>query len=196
MAKQRDFEALYCIRAVLRRFNATVSIAMYISTDPDALTGVRVYRGLDHSWIKTVLGKDFKVDDNLKDNTELSLIRDKETNKLPSIGNGYTFTESVPPLFQYFQDSNGNTISRVVDTVSGVIMESDSTNVSSAIRRTMLFRLTAIDDAGQHRYGIPSRKRYWEDLADYFVGEGTRNYEDFVEYVNKLDDSDKKNMEE
>lgn len=194
MAKTRDFEELYCIRAVFRRFGSNNTIAMYMSSDPDALTGVRVYRGLDHPWVKKAV-ESFEAD-SLEDNTELTLIRSEEDNELMSVGRGYTFSENVPPLFQYFQDAAGNTISRVVDTVSGVIMESDNLTVSSVVRRTMLFRLTALDENMEHRYGIPNRKRYWEDLADYFVGEGTRNYSEFSEYVGNLDAAEKKNMEE
>lgn len=195
MAKTKSFEELYCIKAVFRRFNNSTSVAMYISYDKNANTGVRVYRALTHPWVAAAIGE-IRNPDKIEDNTELPLKRDEKTNELISIGNGYTFVENVPPLFQYFNDQDGNEISRVVDTVSGVIMESDANSVSSIVRRTMLFRLTAIDESGQHRYGIPSRKRYWEDLADYFVGEGTRDYSDFVDYVNSLDSIEEKNLEE
>ena len=197
MAKQKSFTDLYCVKAVFRQFDNNQTIAMYISSDPDALTGVRVYRGLDHPWVKQTV-EPFKVDD-LKDNEELTLTRDEETNELLSIGQGYTFSENVPPLFQFLpgdEDAQGNRPSRVVNTVSGVIMASDDTTVQSRVKQTMLFRLTATDDLGRHRYGIPSRRRYWDELADYFVGTAMDNYDEFVKYVNGLDAAEQKNIEE
>lgn len=190
MAK-REFKELYCIRAVYRLFGTNPTIAMYISSDPEALTGVRVYRGLDHAWVKKAVTV---PTDDIEDQAELDLVKNADGD-LESLGKGYTFSENVPPLFQYIPTDNGE-VSRVIDTVSGVIMASDNLTVDSVIRRTMLFRLTATDDEGNHRYGIPTRRRYWEDLAEYFVGEGTKDYDEFTKFVNNLDEVEMQNMEE
>lgn len=189
MAK-REFRDLFCIRAVYRLFGNNPTVAMYISSDPEALTGVRVYRSLDHAWVKKAVTV---PEGNIEDQTELGLTKDADGD-LMSLGKGFTFSENVPPLFQYIPTDNGE-VSRVIDTVSGVIMAADNLTVDSVIRRTMLFRLTATDDNGNHRYGIPTRKRYWEELADYFVGEGTKDYNEFTEFVNSLDEADMQNME-
>lgn len=176
MAKQ-SFQMLYALKATVRRFEGSDPTVAIIVGYKDAKSGNRVYRGLNDPWVEAII--DAVNDDAItketladaEDNFELEL------NEPVELESGRLFSQKVPPLYQYFT-SNGQEIRRRVDTVIGVLIESSGLTVDDMVRRTMTFRLTALDENGQHRYGIPKRKSIQLQLLAYWDGEVTRDFDE------------------
>lgn len=177
MAKIKGFQMLYCIKAVVRRFegNDQNTVAMTVGYK-DALSGTRVYRGLDDPWTKAIidssddetLTKDFLAEQ--EDGYEITL---DEPVKLEE---GVQFSEPVPPLQQRFT-VNGRQMHRRVDTVNGVLLKSSGLTIDDMVRRTMTFRLTQLDANGEHVYGVPKRKSVQLQLLQYWDGEIDYNFD-------------------
>lgn len=176
MAKQ-SFQMLYALKATVRRFEGSDPTVAIIVGYKDAKSGNRVYRGLNDPWVEAII--DAVNDDAItketladaEDNFELEL------NEPVELESGRLFSQKVPPLYQYFT-TNGVEVRRRVDTVTGVLIESSGLTVDDMVRRTMTFRLTALDENGQHRYGIPKRKSIQLQLLAYWDGEVTRDFDE------------------
>lgn len=176
MAKQ-SFQMLYALKATVRRFEGSDPTVAIIVGYKDAKSGNRVYRGLNDPWVEAII--DAVNDDAItketladaEDNFELEL------NEPVELESGRLFSQKVPPLYQYFT-TNGQEVRRRVDTVTGVLIESSGLTVDDMVRRTMTFRLTALDENGQHRYGIPKRKSIQLQLLAYWDGEVTRDFDE------------------
>lgn len=176
MAKQ-SFQMLYALKATVRRFEGSNPTVAIIVGYKDAKSGNRVYRGLNDPWVEAII--DAVNDDAItketladaEDNFELEL------NEPVELESGRLFSQKVPPLYQYFT-TNGQEVRRRVDTVTGVLIESSGLTVDDMVRRTMTFRLTALDENGQHRYGIPKRKSIQLQLLAYWDGEVTRDFDE------------------
>lgn len=176
MAKQ-SFQTLYALKATVRRFEGSNPTVAIIVGYKDAKSGNRVYRGLNDPWVEAII--DAVNDDAItketladaEDNFELEL------NEPVELESGRLFSQKVPPLYQYFT-TNGQEVRRRVDTVTGVLIESSGLTVDDMVRRTMTFRLTALDENGQHRYGIPKRKSIQLQLLAYWDGEVTRDFDE------------------
>ena len=176
MAKQ-SFQMLYALKATVRRFEGSDPTVAIIVGYKDAKSGNRVYRGLDDPWVKAIIDA---VNDDAITKETLADAEDKfeiELDEPVELESGRLFSQKVPPLYQYFT-TNGQEIRRRVDTVIGVLIESSGLTVDDMVRRTMTFRLTALDENGQHRYGIPKRKSIQLQLLAYWDGEVTRDFDE------------------
>lgn len=176
MAKQ-SFQMLYALKATVRRFEGSNPTVAIIVGYKDAKSGNRVYRGLDDPWVTAIIDA---VNDDAITKETLADAEDRfeiELSEPVELENGRLFSQKVPPLFQYFT-INGQEVRRRVDTVTGVLIESSGLTIDDMVRRTMTFRLTALDENGQHRYGIPKRKSIQLQLLAYWDGEVTRDFDE------------------
>ena len=177
MAKQ-SFQMLYALKATVRRFEGSNPTVAIIVGYKDAKSGNRVYRGLDDPWVTAIIDA---VNDDAITKETLADAEDKfeiELSEPVELESGRLFSQKVPPLYQYFNTADGIEVRRRVDTVTGVLIESSGLTVDDMVRRTMTFRLTALDENGQHRYGIPKRKSIQLQLLAYWDGEVTRDFDE------------------
>lgn len=185
MAKVKSFTMLYAIGAAFRSFNGTATVQITVAENPDAKTGVRVYRQPTSEWVETLLEScGISADDlaEMQDGEKLPLDEPVELEE------GVTFSVKVPPLVQYFTPAGGTETNRVVDNVSGVLTRGSGLTVDDLVRQTMRRRLTARDDAGNYQYGVPKRKSILADLAKYWIGTDDRDTRDALDaYVTELD---------
>lgn len=192
MAKQ-SFQMLYALKATVRRFEGSNPTVAIIVGYKDAKSGNRVYRGLDDPWVKAII--DAVNDDAITEET-LADAEDRfeiELDAPVELESGRLFSQKVPPLYQYFT-VNEQEVRRRVDTVTGVLIESSGLTIDDMVRRTMTFRLTALDENGQHRYGVPKRKSIQLQLLAYWDGEVTRDFDG--ELTALADEFDKEDEEE
>lgn len=192
MAKQ-SFQMLYALKATVRRFEGSNPTVAIIVGYKDAKSGNRVYRGLDDPWVKAII--DAVNDDAITEKT-LADAEDRfeiELDAPVELESGRLFSQKVPPLYQYFT-VNEQEVRRRVDTVTGVLIESSGLTIDDMVRRTMTFRLTALDENGQHRYGVPKRKSIQLQLLAYWDGEVTRDFDG--ELTALADEFDKEDEEE
>lgn len=189
MAKQ-SFQMLYALKATVRRFEGSNPTVAIIVGYKDAKSGNRVYRGLDDPWVQAIISA---VNDNAITKETLADAEDGfeiELSEPVELESGRLFSQKVPPLFQYFI-VNGQEVRRRVATVTGVLVESSGLTVDDMVSRTMTFRLTALDENGQHRYGIPKRKSIQLQLLAYWDGEVTRDFdEDLTALADEFDKED------
>lgn len=192
MAKQ-SFQMLYALKATVRRFEGSNPTVAIIVGYKDAKSGNRVYRGLDDPWVKAIIEA---VDDDAITAESLADAEDRfeiELDAPVELESGRLFSQKVPPLYQYFT-VNEQEVRRRVDTVTGVLIESSGLTIDDMVRRTMTFRLTALDENGQHRYGVPKRKSIQLQLLAYWDGEVTRDFDG--ELTALADEFDKEDEEE
>lgn len=192
MAKQ-SFQMLYALKATVRRFEGSNPTVAIIVGYKDAKSGNRIYRGLDDPWVKAII--DAVNDDAITEET-LADAEDRfeiELDAPVELESGRLFSQKVPPLYQYFT-VNEQEVRRRVDTVTGVLIESSGLTIDDMVRRTMTFRLTALDENGQHRYGVPKRKSIQLQLLAYWDGEVTRDFDG--ELTALADEFDKEDEEE
>ena len=192
MAKQ-SFQMLYALKATVRRFEGSNPTVAIIVGYKDAKSGNRVYRGLDDPWVKAIIEA---VDDDALTAESLADAEDRfeiELDAPVELESGRLFSQKVPPLYQYFT-VNEQEVRRRVDTVTGVLIESSGLTIDDMVRRTMTFRLTALDENGQHRYGVPKRKSIQLQLLAYWDGEVTRDFDG--ELTALADEFDKEDEEE
>ena len=192
MAKQ-SFQMLYALKATVRRFEGSNPTVAIIVGYKDAKSGNRVYRGLDDPWVKAIIEA---VDDDAITAESLADAEDRfeiELDAPVELESGRLFSQKVPPLYQYFA-VNEQEVRRRVDTVTGVLIESSGLTIDDMVRRTMTFRLTALDENGQHRYGVPKRKSIQLQLLAYWDGEVTRDFDG--ELTALADEFDKEDEEE
>ena len=192
MAKQ-SFQMLYALKATVRRFEGSDPTVAIIVGYKDAKSGNRVYRGLDDPWVKAIIDA---VNDDAITAESLADAEDKfeiELDAPVELESGRLFSQKVPPLYQYFT-VNEQEVRRRVDTVTGVLIESSGLTIDDMVRRTMTFRLTALDENGQHRYGVPKRKSIQLQLLAYWDGEVTRDFDE--ELTALADEFDKEDEEE
>lgn len=189
MAKQ-SFQMLYALKATVRRFEGSNPTVAIIVGYKDAKSGNRVYRGLDDPWVTAIIDA---VNDAAITKETLADAEDRFEIELPEpveLENGKLFSQKVPPLYQYFT-VNEQEVRRRVDTVTGVLIESSGLTIDDMVRRTMTFRLTALDENGQHRYGVPKRKSIQLQLLAYWDGEVTRDFdEDLTALADEFDKED------
>ena len=189
MAKQ-SFQMLYVLKATVRRFEGSDPTVAIIVGYKDAKSGNRVYRGLDDPWVKAIIEA---VNDDAITAESLADAEDKfeiELDAPVELENGRLFSQKVPPLYQYFT-VNEQEVRRRVDTVTGVLIESSGLTIDDMVRKTMTFRLTALDENGQHRYGVPKRKSIQLQLLAYWDGEVTRDFdEDLTALADEFDKED------
>lgn len=189
MAKQ-SFKMLYVLKATVRRFEGSDPTVAIIVGYKDAKSGNRVYRGLDDPWVTAIIDA---VNDNAITKESLADAEDKfeiELDTPVELESGRLFSQKVPPLYQYFT-VNEQEVRRRVDTVTGVLIESSGLTIDDMVRRTMTFRLTALDENGQHRYGVPKRKSIQLQLLAYWDGEVTRDFdEDLTALADEFDKED------
>lgn len=189
MAKQ-SFQMLYALKATVRRFEGSDPTVAIIVGYKDAKSGNRVYRGLDDPWVTAIIDA---VNDDAITKKSLADAEDKfeiELDAPVELENGRLFSQKVPPLYQYFT-VNEQEVRRRVDTVTGVLIESSGLTIDDMVRRTMTFRLTALDENGQHRYGVPKRKSIQLQLLAYWDGEVTRDFdEDLTALADEFDKED------
>ena len=189
MAKQ-SFQMLYALKATVRRFEGSNPTVAIIVGYKDAKSGNRVYRGLDDPWVKAIIDA---VNDDAITKESLADAEDKfeiELDAPVELESGRLFSQKVPPLYQYFT-VNEQEVRRRVDTVTGVLIESSGLTIDDMVRRTMTFRLTALDENGQHRYGVPKRKSIQLQLLAYWDGEVTRDFdEDLTALADEFDKED------
>lgn len=189
MAKQ-SFQMLYALKATVRRFEGSNPTVAIIVGYKDAKSGNRVYRGLDDPWVTAIINA---VNDDAITKETLADAEDKfeiELDAPVELENGRLFSQKVPPLYQYFT-VNEQEVRRRVDTVTGVLIESSGLTIDDMVRRTMTFRLTALDENGQHRYGVPKRKSIQLQLLAYWDGEVTRDFdEDLTALADEFDKED------
>ena len=189
MAKQ-SFQMLYALKATVRRFEGSDPTVAIIVGYKDAKSGNRVYRGLDDPWVIAIIDA---VNDDAITKKSLADAEDKfeiELDAPVELENGRLFSQKVPPLYQYFT-VNEQEVRRRVDTVTGVLIESSGLTIDDMVRRTMTFRLTALDENGQHRYGVPKRKSIQLQLLAYWDGEVTRDFdEDLTALADEFDMDD------
>lgn len=189
MAKQ-SFQMLYALKATVRRFEGSNPTVAIIVGYKDAKSGNRVYRGLDDPWVTAIIDA---VNDDAITKKSLADAEDKfeiELDAPVELENGRLFSQKVPPLYQYFT-VNEQEVRRRVDTVTGVLIESSGLTIDDMVRRTMTFRLTALDENGQHRYGVPKRKSIQLQLLAYWDGEVTRDFdEDLTALADEFDKED------
>lgn len=188
MAKATTFTMLYAIKSTYRVFDGVGTVAITVSENPNSKTGVRVYRQPDSEWVATILDA---CGISVSDLAEMQDGDTLPTDEPIELEEGRTFTQKVPPLVQYFT-ANGQEVSRVVDTVSGVITQGSALRVDDLVRQTMRRRLTARDSAtGNYQYGVPNRKSILAALAEYWIGTDDRtSRQDLDDYVAKLDGDD------
>nr|DAW98763.1 MAG TPA: hypothetical protein [Caudoviricetes sp.] len=192
MAKQ-SFQMLYALKATVRRFEGSNPTVAIIVGYKDAKSGNRVYRGLDDPWVKAIIEA---VNDDAITAESLADAEDRfeiELDAPVELESGRLFSQKVPPLYQYFT-VNEQEVRRRVDTVTGVLIESSGLTIDDMVRRTMTFRLTALDENGQHRYGVPKRKSIQLQLLAYWDGEVTRDFDG--ELTALADEFDKEDEEE
>ena len=192
MAKQ-SFQMLYALKATVRRFEGSNPTVAIIVGYKDAKSGNRVYRGLDDPWVKAIIEA---VNDDAITAKSLADAEDRFEIELYApveLESGRLFSQKVPPLYQYFT-VNEQEVRRRVDTVTGVLIESSGLTIDDMVRRTMTFRLTALDENGQHRYGVPKRKSIQLQLLAYWDGEVTRDFDG--ELTALADEFDKEDEEE
>lgn len=192
MAKQ-SFQMLYALKATVRRFEGSNPTVAIIVGYKDAKSGNRVYRGLDDPWVKAIIEA---VNDDAITAESLADAEDRfeiELDAPVELESGRLFSQKVPPLYQYFT-VNEQEVRRRVDTVTGVLIESSGLTIDDMVRRTMTFRLTALDENGQHRYGVPKRKSIQLQLLAYWDGEVTRDFDG--ELTALADEFDKDDEEE
>lgn len=192
MAKQ-SFQMLYALKATVRRFEGSDPTVAIIVGYKDAKSGNRVYRGLDDPWVTAIIDA---VNDDAITKETLADAEDKfeiELDAPVELESGRLFSQKVPPLYQYFT-VNEQEVRRRVDTVTGVLIESSGLTIDDMVRRTMTFRLTALDENGQHRYGVPKRKSIQLQLLAYWDGEVTRDFDE--ELTALADEFDKEDEEE
>lgn len=189
MAKQ-SFQMLYALKATVRRFEGSNPTVAIIVGYKDAKSGNRVYRGLDDPWVTAIIDA---VNDDAITKETLADAEDKfeiELDAPVELESGRLFSQKVPPLYQYFT-VNEQEVRRRVDTVTGVLIESSGLTIDDMVRRTMTFRLTALDENGQHRYGVPKRKSIQLQLLAYWDGEVTRDFdEDLTALADEFDKED------
>lgn len=189
MAKQ-SFQMLYALKATVRRFEGSDPTVAIIVGYKDAKSGNRVYRGLDDPWVTAIIDA---VNDDAITKETLADAEDKfeiELDAPVELESGKLFSQKVPPLYQYFT-VNEQEVRRRVDTVTGVLIESSGLTIDDMVRRTMTFRLTALDENGQHRYGVPKRKSIQLQLLAYWDGEVTRDFdEDLTALADEFDKED------
>lgn len=189
MAKQ-SFQMLYALKATVRRFEGSDPTVAIIIGYKDAKSGNRVYRGLDDPWVTAIIDA---VNDDAITKETLADAEDKfeiELDAPVELESGRLFSQKVPPLYQYFT-VNEQEVRRRVDTVTGVLIESSGLTIDDMVRRTMTFRLTALDENGQHRYGVPKRKSIQLQLLAYWDGEVTRDFdEDLTALADEFDKED------
>lgn len=189
MAKQ-SFQMLYALKATVRRFEGSDPTVAIIVGYKDAKSGNRVYRGLDDPWVQAIISA---VNDDAITKETLADAEDKfeiELDTPVELESGRLFSQKVPPLYQYFT-VNEQEVRRRVDTVTGVLIESSGLTIDDMVRRTMTFRLTALDENGQHRYGVPKRKSIQLQLLAYWDGEVTRDFdEDLTALADEFDKED------
>lgn len=192
MAKQ-SFQMLYALKATVRRFEGSNPTVAIIVGYKDAKSGNRVYRGLDDPWVTAIINA---VNDDAITKESLADAEDRfeiELDAPVELESGRLFSQKVPPLYQYFT-VNEQEVRRRVDTVTGVLIESSGLTIDDMVRRTMTFRLTALDENGQHRYGVPKRKSIQLQLLAYWDGEVTRDFDG--ELTALADEFDKEDEEE
>lgn len=192
MAKQ-SFQMLYALKATVRRFEGSNPTVAIIVGYKDAKSGNRVYRGLDDPWVTAIINA---VNDGAITKETLADAEDRfeiELDAPVELESGRLFSQKVPPLYQYFT-VNEQEVRRRVDTVTGVLIESSGLTIDDMVRRTMTFRLTALDENGQHRYGVPKRKSIQLQLLAYWDGEVTRDFDE--ELTALADEFDKEDEEE
>ena len=192
MAKQ-SFQMLYALKATVRRFEGSDPTVAIIVGYKDAKSGNRVYRGLDDPWVTAIIDA---VNDDAITKKSLADAEDKfeiELDAPVELENGRLFSQKVPPLYQYFT-VNEQEVRRRVDTVTGVLIESSGLTIDDMVRKTMTFRLTALDENGQHRYGVPKRKSIQLQLLAYWDGEVTRDFDEDLTAL--ADEFDKEGEEE
>ena len=189
MAKQ-SFQMLYALKATVRRFEGSNPTVAIIVGYKDAKSGNRVYKGLDDPWVTAIIDA---VNDDAITKESLADAEDRfeiELDAPVELENGRLFSQKVPPLYQYFT-VNEQEVRRRVDTVTGVLIESSGLTIDDMVRRTMTFRLTALDENGQHRYGVPKRKSIQLQLLAYWDGEVTRDFdEDLTALADEFDKED------
>lgn len=189
MAKQ-SFRMLYALKATVRRFEGSDPTVAIIVGYKDAKSGNRVYRGLDDPWVTAIIDA---VNDDAITKESLADAEDRfeiELDAPVELESGRLFSQKVPPLYQYFT-VNEQEVRRRVDTVTGVLIESSGLTIDDMVRRTMTFRLTALDENGQHRYGVPKRKSIQLQLLAYWDGEVTRDFdEDLTALADEFDKED------
>ena len=190
MAKQ-SFQMLYALKATVRRFEGSNPTVAIIVGYKDAKSGNRVYRGLDDPWVTAIIDA---VNDDAITKESLADAEDKfeiELDAPVELESGRLFSQKVPPLFQYFTTADGTEVRRRVATVTGVLVESSGLTIDDMVSRTMTFRLTALDENGQHRYGVPKRKSIQLQLLAYWDGEVTRDFdEDLTALADEFDKED------
>lgn len=188
MAKNNVFKMLYCIKATVRHFdgNTENTVALTVAMDQNSSEGVRVYRNLTHDWVNKLIDAAPTYVDAAGDEKEADLASLPDNTELKfdafELEEGYTFSRTVPALFQRFV-VNGQTVERLVNNVTGIRLKGSPLTEEDIVRRTMFFRLTAKDGDGEHRYGIPNRKSIQRQLAEYWVGSANYNFDDELDQL-------------
>ena len=179
--KIASYTMLYAVAVTVRNFDSAAenTVQITVSTENNGSSeGTRVYRGLKSPWVKKIIAAEDN-DISLKD---LEDANDGDEFQLEPVEleEGRVFSKEVPGMYQFFT-VDGKEQQRFVHTVKGVLTKSSGLTVETMVRSAMVFRLTAKDANGNHRYAIPSRKSTQLQLLSYWEGSAIRDFDQIMD---------------
>ena len=135
------YNKLYAVSATVRDFSGRKVLQIEVSKDANATSGTRITSPFNNGKGKSILDTLGLTEEDVAtlDNDE-KLDMDEPV----YLGPGYFFSEEVPAMLHRFTPDGGEPVEIVVDSVNGIIFESDNSNVDSKIRSKMRYRLNAV----------------------------------------------------
>ena len=186
------YNKLYAVSATVRDFSGRKVLQIEVSKDANATSGTRITSPFDNGKGKLIL-------DTLGLTEDIVALNDGEKIDMDEpvyLGPGYFFSEEVPAMLHRFTPDGGEPVEIVVDSVNGIIFESDNSSIESKIRSKMRYRLNAVvePDSDGNRVSdgwyLPKRKALLANLAEYFVSAFGASIDELTAIVDEKDSAE------
>ena len=187
------YNKLYAVSATVRDFSGRKVLQIEVSKDAGATSGTRITSPFNNGKGKLILdtlGLTAEDVATLDDGKKLDM------DEPVYLGPGFSFSEEVPAMLHRFTPDGGEPVEIVVDSVNGIIFESDNSSIESKIRSKMRYRLSNVvePDSDGNRVSdgwyLPKRKALLANLAEYFVSAFGASIDELTAIVDEKDSAE------
>ena len=187
------YNKLYAVSATVRDFSGRKVLQIEVSKDANATSGTRITSPFDNGKGKLILDT---LELTAEDVATLDDGKKLDMDEPVYLGPGFSFSEEVPAMLHRFTPDGGEPVEVVVDSVNGIIFESDNSSIETKIRSKMRYRLNAVvePDSDGNRVSdgwyLPKRKKLLGNLAEYFVSAFGASLDELTAIVDEADSAE------